>query len=185
MFQAGIKIFLLLCGIIAGWLSAVYSIDAFGSSATATTGNWRTWNLGSGSASNLYSAAHYLLAGQVPPAQSHFHVYSNTRDDEGNMLRSECVYLVSTDGLHERWWSLSIEPSDIPDKASSSVITSDQVVRVGAGNLVIAVSRHPVPGNWVRPAHDGNMNIQLLVSNDNGSQGVASGLLPTIHKAGC
>jgi hypothetical protein len=185
MSQATIKVFLLICGIVGGWMSAVYSIDAFGSSPVSPLGSWRAWNMGAGTASNLYSVAHYLLAGQVPPAESHFRVYSNTRDDEGNILRSECVYLVSTDGLQSRWWSLSLEPADIADKTSSAVITSDQVARAGNGNLVISVARHPVPGNWVRPAHDGNMEIQLLVSNDSGSQAVANDVLPSVQRVGC
>jgi hypothetical protein len=183
--QATIKIFLLLCGILAGWGSAIYAIGALGSTSAAANSSWRMWDVGSGSSSNLYAVAHFLLAGQVPPAQTHFNIYTNDRDDEGNLLRSECVYAVSTDNLRTRWWSLSLEPSDIADKTSAPVITADDVVRAGDGNMIIAISRHPIPGNWVRPAHDGNMDIQLLVSNDNGSQAAASIKLPTVQKVGC
>ncbi len=185
MSQAAIKIFLLICGLFGGWASAIYSIDMFGSAPASENSNWRIWDVGAGASSNLYAVAHFLLAGQVPPAQSHFRIYSNALDDEGNLLRSECAYLVSTDNLRARWWSLSVEPSDISDKMSSSVITSDQVVRSDNGNLVIAIARHPVPGNWVRPAHDGNMNIQLLVSNDNGSQLATRVALPAVQRVGC
>jgi hypothetical protein len=183
--QATIKIFLLLCGILGGWASAIYAVGAFGSSSASANGNWRTWDMGTGSSSNPYAVAHFLLAGQVPPAQSHFHIYTNARDDEGNLLRSECVYTVSADSLPSRWWSLSLEPSDIADKTSSPVITSDDVVRTADGALVISVARHPIPGNWVRPAHDGNMEMQLLMSNDSGSQTAVSTVLPSIQRVGC
>jgi hypothetical protein len=183
--QVTSKLFLLLCGLVGGWASALYFIDDLGSEAASPNGNWRMWMLGSGTSSNPYAVAHFLLAGQVPPAQSLFRIYTNARDDEGNRLRSECIYTVSAESLPARWWSLSIEPSDIPDKTSTPVITSDQVVRGLDGSMIIAVARHPVPGNWVRPGHDGNIEIQLLVSNDVGSQVAPTVKLPAIQRVGC
>lgn len=183
--RATTKLFLLLCGLIGGWASALYFIDTLGSASASPNGNWRIWDVGAGASSNPYAVAHFLLAGQIPPAQSLFRIYTNLRDDEGNRLRSECVYMVSTDGLKSRWWSLSLEPTDIPDTASTPVITSDQIVRGTDGSMIIAVARHPIPGNWVRPAHDGNIEIQLLVSNDGGSQAAARTLLPAVQRVGC
>ncbi len=185
MSQTTTKLFLLLCGLIGGWASAMFFIDDLGSASASTNGNWRMWNLGAGSSSNPYAVAHFLLAGQVPPAQSLFLIYTSTRDDEGNTLRSECVYTVSSGSLPARWWSLSIGPSDIPDASSVPVITSDQIVRGQDGSMSVAVARHPIPGNWVRPAHDGNIEIQLLVSNDGGSQEVSNLKLPSVQRVGC
>jgi hypothetical protein len=179
------KLFLLFCGLIGGWASAMYFIDDLGSAAASPNGNWRMWNLGAGTSSNPYAVAHFLLAGQVPPAQSLFRIFTNGHDDEGNRLRSECVYTVSSANLPARWWSLSISPADIPDKSSIPVITSDQVVRGRDGSMSIAVARHPIPGNWVRPAHDGNIEIQLLVSNDGGSQEISTVTLPSVQRVGC
>jgi hypothetical protein len=179
------KIFLLLCGLIGGWASALYFIDDLGSAAASPNGHWRMWNLGAGASSNPYAVAHFLLAGQVPPAQSLFRIYTNGRDDDGNRLRSECVYMISADSLPARWWSLSIEPSDIPDNTSTPVITSDQIVRGTIGSMIVAVARHPIPGNWVRPSHDGNIEIQLLVSNDGSSQEASSMILPSVQRVGC
>ena len=104
------KIFLLLFGLIGGWASALYFVDDLGSAAASPNGNWRVWNIGSGASSNPYAVAHFLLSGQVPPAQSLFRIYSNSHDDEGNRLRSECVYLISSNNLPSRWWSLSDTP---------------------------------------------------------------------------
>jgi hypothetical protein len=93
--------------------------------------------------------------------------------------------MVSSGSLPARWWSLSIGPSDIPDASSVPVITSDQIVRGQDGSMSVAVARHPIPGNWVRPAHDGNIEIQLLVSNDGGSQEVSNLKLPSVQRVGC
>jgi hypothetical protein len=183
--RATAKIFLLLCGLIGGWASALYFVDDFGSAATSPNGNWRIWNLGAGTSSNPYAVAHFLLAGQVPPAQSLFWIYTSGRDDDGNRLRSECVYMVSTKNIPSRWWSLSVEPSDIPDATSTPVISSDQIVRGVDGSMIIAIARHPIPGNWVRPAHDGDIQLQLLVSNDGGSQEASRVVLPSVLRVGC
>ena len=179
------KIFLLLFGLIGGWASALYFVDDLGSAAASPNGNWRVWNIGSGASSNPYAVAHFLLSGQVPPAQSLFRIYTNSHDDEGNRLRSECVYLISSNSLPSRWWSLSVEPSDIPDKQSAPVITSDQIVRGADDSTVVAVARHPIPGNWVRPGHDGNIQIQLLLSNDGSSQAESTVTLPSVQRVGC
>jgi hypothetical protein len=183
--QATTKIFLLLCGLVSGWASALYFIDDLGSAVASPNGHWRMWNLGAGTSSNPYAVAHFLLAGQVPPAQSLFRIYTSSRDDDGNRLRSECVYMVSASSLPARWWSLSVEPSDIPDNASTPVITSDEIARGLDGSMIIAVARHPIPGNWVRPGHDGNIELQMLVSNDGGSQEASSVVLPAVQRVGC
>ncbi len=183
--QSALKVFFILCGIVGGWASALYAIGTFGSSPAAATGQWRSWDVGAGSSSNIYAVAHFLLAGEVPPAPSHFHFYSSTRDDEGNLLRSECVYQITANKLQARWWSLSVEPSDLADAKSSSVITSEQVVQAPSGNFAVAVSRHPTPGNWVRTAHDGNVELRFLVTNDNGSQAGPAFALPAIQRLEC
>ena len=185
MARAPAKIFCLLCGVVGGWASALYFIDSVGSKPAGTTGNWRLWDLASGTSSNPYALAHFLFEGRVPPAQSLFRVYSSSRDDDGNKLLSSCVYKVSAHQLESRWWSLSVGPLDSQDRDSSPVITSDEVARGSDSSVDVTVARHPVAGNWIRPAIDGNIVIQLVVSNDGASQAADSLTLPTVQRIGC
>lgn len=179
------KLILVICGLVFGWASALYSIDTLGSTAVGDTGSWRKWEIAPGTSGNTYAVAHFLLNGKVPPAQSLFRVYSNARDDEGGLLRSDCVYALSAGELGSRWWSLSVLPFSDADIQSTAVITSDEIVRASDGSMIVSVARHPIPGNWVRPATDGNMEIQLFVAND-GSSKIASDLsLPTVQRVGC
>ena len=86
MVRIPVKVFSILFGVVGGWASALYFIDSVGSKPAGATGNWRMWDLASGTSSNPYARAHFLFEGRVPPAQSLFQVYTNSRDDEGNFL---------------------------------------------------------------------------------------------------
>ena len=185
MRRAPAKLLCVLLGVVGGWASALWFIDSVGSTPAGTTGSWRKWDLASGTSSNPYALAHFLFEGRVPPAQSLFHVYTNSRDDDGNNLQSECTYKISAEVLESRWWSLSVGPLDSTDKDSSSVITSEEVVRGSDSSVDVAVARHPVAGNWIRPAMAGSMVIQLVVSNEGASQAVASLTLPKVQRVGC
>jgi len=184
MARVPVKIFSILFGVVGGWASALYFIDSVGSKPAGVSGNWRKWDLASGTSSNPYGRAHFLFEGRVPPAQSLFQVYSNSRDDEGNKLHSGCVYKVSAGELESRWWSLSVGPLDSLDKDSSPVITSDEILRGSDNSLNVTVARHPVAGNWIRPAMEGNIVVQLVVSNDGASQ-AASPALPNVQRVSC
>jgi hypothetical protein len=185
MRRAPAKMFCVLFGVIGGWASALWFIDSVGSKPAGVTGNWRLWDLASGTSSNPYALAHFLFEGRVPPAQSLFHIYSNSRDDDGNTLRSSCVYMISARELESRWWSISVGPLDVLDRDSSPVITSDEVVRAADNSLNISLAKSPVAGNWIRPAMDGNLVIQLVVSNEGAALAPDSLTLPTVRRMSC
>jgi hypothetical protein len=183
--RATSRISIMVIGLIGGWSSALYSIDAIGSSSVSDASSWRKWDLAPGTSSNPYALAHFLLDGKIPPAQSLFRIYSNGRDGEGSRLSSSCVYSVSMADVGSRWWSLSVTPSEAPEADSSSVLSSDDVVRASDGSLILAISAHPVPGNWIRPATSGSFDIQLLISNDGSSDATGDPVMPTVQRVGC
>ncbi len=186
MARIPVKVFSILFGVIGGWASALYFIDSVGSKPAGVSGNWRVWDLASGTSSNPYARAHFLFERRVPPAQSLFQVYTNSRDDEGSTLRSGCVYKIAANDLQSRWWSLSVGPLDNQDKNSSAVVTSDDVVRGTDKTVSVAMARHPVAGNWIRPTIEGSIVLQLVVSNaGGGSQAVGSPKLPTVQRVSC
>lgn len=182
MARISVKIFSVLCGVVGGWASALSFIDSVGSQPAGATGNWRMWDLASGTASNPYARAHFLIEGRVPPAQSLFQVYTNSLDDEGSTLLSGCVYKISASGLESRWWSLSVGPLNNQDKDSSAAVTSDEVVRGPDSSLSVALARYPVSGNWIRPAAEGSLTLQLVVSNTDAASDLK---LPTVQRVSC
>lgn len=185
MARVSVKIFSVLCGVVGGWASALSFIDSVGSNAAGTAGTWRMWDLAAGTASNPYARAHFLMEGRVPPAQSLFQVYTNSLDDAGSTLLSGCVYRISANDLESRWWSLSVGPLNSEDKDSSAAVTSDEVVRDPDGSLNVAMARYPVSGNWIRPAVEGNLTLQLVVSNADGLQEPGELNLPSVKRVSC
>ena len=185
MARVSVKIFSVLCGVVGGWASALSFIDSVGSSPAGAAGTWRLWDLASGKASNPYARAHFLMEGRVPPAQSLFQVYTNSLDDDGSTLLSGCVYRISAKDLESRWWSLSVGPSNSQDKASSPAVTSDEVVRDPDGSLNVAMARYPVAGNWIRPAVEGALTLQLVVSNTDDLQAAGELKLPSVKRVSC
>jgi hypothetical protein len=185
MARVSVKIFSVLCGVVGGWASALSFIDSVGSNPAGAAGTWRLWDLASGKASNPYARAHFLMEGRVPPAQSLFQVYTNSIDDDGSTLLSGCVYRISAKDLESRWWSLSVGPSNSQEKDSSAAVTSDEVVRDPDGSLNVAMARYPVSGNWIRPAVEGALTLQLVVSNTDGLQAAGELKLPSVKRVSC
>jgi hypothetical protein len=182
MARVSVKIFSVLCGVVGGWASALSFIDTVGSMPAGAAGNWRMWDLASGTASNPYARAHFLIEGRVPPALSLFQVYTNSLDDEGSTLRSGCVYRITANDLQSRWWSLSVGPLNGQEADSSAAVTSDEVVRGPDNSLNVAVARSPVAGNWIRPAAEGNLTLQLVVSNTDTESDLK---LPGVQRVSC
>lgn len=185
MARVSVKIFSVLCGVVGGWASALAFIDSVGSTPAGTAGTWRMWDLAAGTSSNPYARAHFLMEGRVPPAQSLFQVYTNALDDDGSTLLSGCVYKISAKELEARWWSLSVGPLNSDDADSSAAVTSDEVVRDPDGTLNVAMARYPVSGNWIRPAVDGTLTLQFVVSNTDGTQEPEDLKLPSVKRVSC
>jgi hypothetical protein len=185
MARISVKIFSVLCGVVGGWASALSFIDSVGSMPAGTTGNWRVWDLASGTSSNPYARAHFLFEGRVPPAQPLFQVYTNSRDDEGSTLRANCIYKIAAKDLESRWWSLSVGPLDNLDNESSAVVTSEDVVRNPDRTVNVAMARYPVAGNWIRPAADGSIVLQMVVSNAGGPEAPGDVTLPSVQRMSC
>jgi hypothetical protein len=51
--------------------------------------------------------------------------------------------------------------------------------------LILAISDHPIPGNWIRPATSGSFDIQLLISNDGSSDATGDPVMPAVQRVGC
>jgi hypothetical protein len=182
MARVSVKIFSVLCGVVGGWASALSFIDSVGSMPAGAAGNWRMWDLAAGTSSNPYARAHFLMEGRVPPAQSLFQVYTTSVDDLGSTLSSGCVYKIAANDLEARWWSLSVGPPGSEDKESSAAVTSDEVVRGPDGSLSVAMARYPVAGNWIRPAAEGKLTLQFVVSNTDAESGLK---LPSVQRVSC
>jgi hypothetical protein len=49
----------------------------------------------------------------------------------------------------------------------------------------VAMARYPVSGNWIRPAVEGALTLQLVVSNTDGLQAAGELKLPSVKRVSC
>jgi hypothetical protein len=172
-------ILLLFIGLIGGWGSALYAVDAGGSLAMAQNG-WRRWDTAATERSGVYAIAHYLLRGAVPPPDALFQNYYSAVDSDGAALDGDCAYAVDMPPIAARWWSLTAGPEVPSPREQPAAITSDGALSRKDGSLSITIAPTPMPGNWLEPPNRGELVVRLLIANDE-----AAPKLPKIRRVSC
>ena len=185
MSRSAVNIAILISGLAAGWASALYSIESVGSTTAGTNGQWRSWDTGTRNDASPYAIAHYLLEGEIPPAEGLFRSYYTGRDDAGQALDPRCVYRVTAPKDSVRWWSFSAGRQPESDATLPVTVTSDSVLRDKDGKVTIAVSASPQPGNWVAPPPGNRIEFGFLVAHDGKLGDEDKGVLPAVVKEGC
>lgn len=185
MSRSALTIGILLTGLVGGWGSALYSMQSVGSDSAGIRGHWRSWNTGSDGDASPYALAHYMLEGEIPPAEGLFRSYTTTSDDAGQVLDPRCLYRVVAPTEKVRWWSFSAGRQPSADPALPVSVTSESVLRDATGSVSIAVGSMPQPGNWVSPAPGSSMQFNFLVAHDGKLGDDSNDMLPSITKQGC
>jgi hypothetical protein len=172
-------ILLLFIGLIGGWGSALYAVDAGGSLASAQDG-WRRWDTSATDRGGVYAVAHYLLRGAVPPPDALFQSYYADVDGEGGALDGDCAYIIEMPPIAARWWSFSAGPETPSPREAAATITSDGALSRKDGSLAIVIAPNPMPGNWLKPPGRGEIVVRLLIASDR-----AQPQLPKIRRVSC
>lgn len=170
--------FAILGGLGLGIITAVYALSSIGLRPVADSQGWQEWRLGKNDRALPYSLGHFLNAGQVPPPKA-VRYYVRERDDDGNVLSSDCIFEISGPSIPARWWSLSV------GEAEASVLSAGQAMLDSAGNLKAVVSRHPMPGNWITPLNSSSFTLTYIISEPLKQKNDASLILPHVKKVGC
>jgi hypothetical protein len=173
----------IIAGLVTGLGTAISSLEGRGSAEVAGQTGWREWQLTPTASSATYALAHFLTTGVVPPPSSHARSFLRLRDDDGNVLRGDCTFIVEGEAPDARWWGLSLARADGSQKAGHPVIAADDVVVTADGVLRIAISRRPEPGNWLRPADDGTYSIYFTMSNPVQPEEMPK--LPSVKRGDC
>ena len=154
-------VFYLIIGALGGYLSATAAIGSFGAAPAGEGSPWQHRDISLAAPAHPYAVAHYLLAGRFPPPSGQIVEFTTDRDSEGNPIDGDCVYSVTGKPAASRWWSIAIPQSG---SDGNPAITSEAAVLDANGVLTVTLSRYPVPGNWLRPASDGNYSLIYAVS---------------------
>lgn len=170
--------FAILGGLGIGVITAIYALGSFGLKPVIDNPGWQEWRLSENDRMQPYSFGHFLSSGQVPPPKA-ARYYMRERDDEGNVLSSDCIFEISGPSTPARWWSLSVGQKE------SSVLSAGQAMLDSDGTLKAVVSRHPLPGNWLKPPDSGSFTLTYIVTEPLKQKGDAVLALPHVKKAGC
>lgn len=149
-------------GIAAGCISAVALIHQAGVEPLSDDPPWITRAESLADRQSLYTRAHYMMEGRLPPAPGQLTEATADTDGEGRPLTSNCIYRLSSSGPLPAWWSLSVIGGDGAAAPLQATVDSTRVVLDGTGNVVIAAAASPQPGNWLRTP--GKRRFTLLFS---------------------
>lgn len=137
-------------GLAAGGLGAFLMIQNAGLAPVEAGGAWQSRQAALAGPQAFYARAHYMLAGRTPPPPGQLIEASADTDDDGQPLRTACVYRLTAREPLPSWWSLSAMPAGAGGGGLQAAIASTAVIRAPDGSLSIAASRQPAPGNWLK-----------------------------------
>jgi hypothetical protein len=173
---------ILLGGVVIGLFSAFSALGSMGLKQVQNGNGWQEWRLGENERLLPYALGHFQAAGQVPPPKSS-RFFVRSADENGSALYGDCVYVFSGQNIPARWWTISASNGSNPNV--NAVLTAGQAVADADGQLIINISRHPEPGNWIAPPDSGAFVLNFVLSEPALPTDGSALPLPTLKKTGC
>lgn len=170
---------MLFAGLTFGLLSARYMMENFSMAAPIAGGQWLEIKPDGDSLDSPYLSGHFLRRGEVPPLKgSRFFV--RQLDDEGNILRGDCVVALEGKMPDARWWFVSADA-----KGKRTALDAGEAVREASGNYTVSISDSPVPGNWLVPPTTGAYALTLVLLDVASDASGPTPPLPTVKRLWC
>jgi len=135
-------LFAIIAGVAAGWLSAVSMIENYGFEALPGQEQWRERRNAADHPAAPYAFGYFINQGKVPPPLTSRH-FTRTTDDDGNQLRSNCLYEVSGPMPAARRWSMAVTGQD----GFGVTLGAGEAIYEPDGSVRVFLSPQPVPGN--------------------------------------
>lgn len=169
----------IVVGLALGLGSAMQSLDGWGMRPVADNAGWKEWRLSVSDRLQPYAMGHFLASGSVPtPISTHYFV--RDVDDDGNLLRGDCDFIVVGPAISARWWSLSIQNAQAAE--AHSILSAGKTILDHNMQLRATIALHPVPGNWLQPAGSGTFALRYVVSEVEKGEILN---LPRVKKGSC
>lgn len=155
------------------------------------SGPWEAFPVAGTPNADPYSRARHVRSGGLALGPSEGIVLTAHTDSSNGALSRNCTYRIEGSTPPARLWTLYVADAQgnaLPgSKQKRSATHSQMAVLENNNRFSIAVSSHPLPGNWVAVEGDGRMQIVLTLYDT--PLAAASQLseisLPTITQAGC
>jgi len=132
-----------------------------------------------------YAKARFAREGKLSLGVAEGAQFVAARDTTGQLLRGACDYIVTGSVPASRFWTVhAVQPgASEPPRALQSLA----LLRDASGSFSIALSRHPMPGNWLQIGADAPYRLVLAVYDTPtvGSADLAEITLPRIVRERC
>jgi len=181
----------LLIAIGGGAGSVWYALGTVGGLGALTVGGWTAYPQAGGGNADPYSKARIAREAELPLGRAEGLAFIAERDSANAPLRRNCTYRVEGNIPQSRFWTLyAAGPGNralpaVGDRARGA--SAFEVVRQPDNSVLISISRHPAPLNWLAISGDGPMTLVLtlydtpVTSNEN----IGEIELPQVLRVGC
>ena len=189
--SAALVIYAVSIALLLGLWSAYLAVSGDYPFGQVRAGAWRaTPRVGSRDA-DPYARAVVARNAEIPLAIGEGLTLTATGDDLGRPLDPRCAYRVGSTTPQARYWTLTLYDGDgrpVVSELQRSGFTSAEVLRDADGRFSIAISREPMPGNWLRMPESGRPGLALRLYDTPVAAGTAAldaRTLPTIERLDC
>ncbi len=187
-------IFVLAIGVVVGATSAWYSIQRSHGIGAINIGMWTAWPYSGKNQADPYTLARVTSDSTVPLGAAEGLAFETTRDDNGQLLKLECNYLLEGNTPKARLWTLTPYRQDgdkiRPANSSNRIphhTNSTHLLRFTDGTFQIAIGPSRAPGNWLATHGQGAFRLVLRLYDTpiTSNAGLVEPVMPKINNIGC
>lgn len=171
----------LVAGAVAGYVAGVQALSHAGQ-YTVDTGPWKREITDPKDPWLVYALGHFRSLGLLPPGRETAY-YVRDADDDGQVLRSGCTYLLSGQEPAARWWSVNALSQSAPGERIS--LTAGDAVLTGQKELKVTISKRMQPGNLLQVPDFGTMRVTLVMNAPYPPDKNSKFALPSLKKGAC
>jgi hypothetical protein len=189
--QGGYLLATMLCGVVAGLLLTLATVNLGGGPGSATAGPWTGWPRGGASDADPYTRAIIARRGDLPMGLAEGLAFFATADSTGRALSTRCAYVVSGRFPASRAWTLAAYTPDgklLSNPSRRYALTSAEAVRAVDGAATVQVAAYPAGGNWLPLGGDGPFVLALRLYETPlaaAAGGLSAADLPAITRREC
>jgi hypothetical protein len=192
MFRTVVPVFVALAIAIGGgaW-SLRYALEHGFGMETLAVGPWQANpDLGTPDAS-AYAKAAVARRGELPLGRAEGLVFHASDDSSGAALERNCSYRIAGELPAARFWTLhAADPAMRPLPETGlrpAALQSTAVLHDADDSVVVTMSPHPTPGNWLPLSGTGHVMLVLALYDTPiaSSTEISRVVLPRISRLGC
>jgi hypothetical protein len=188
---AALVVYAVSIALLLGLWSAYLAVSGDYPFGQVRAGPWQSAPRVGSRDADPYARAVVARNAEIPLAIGEGLALTATGDSQGRPLDPRCAYRVGATTPQARYWTLTLYDEDgrpVSSELQRSGFTSAEVLRDTDGRFFVAISREPMPGNWLRMPDTGRPGLALRLYDTPVAAGTAAldaRTLPAIERLDC